>query len=276
MKVLNKDEYHKANKLLGSLPINTLFAQSVANHSVSGSIFVDDSSSPGTFYIAHPYGMSLLLGETTNRKFNEWLYDYLTNRQQKRVKDEWLQVFPAEWNLRLEEILGPDLIKQDPYGMNTVGKVTEYTRVNFKFNRSKYQELRKNIHLPPDYELTTEKKVIYENMPGSVVPRHFWNNAQDFADRARAFALIHQGEIISTAFSSFLIDRYLEIGIETVELYRGRGYASHLCSLLIDDCIRHGFEPVWACRSDNAGSYGLAVSLGFEPAISIPYYKLVK
>lgn len=33
-------------------------------------------------------------------------------------------------------------------------------------------------------------------------------------------------------------------------------------------------SPVWACRMQNRGSYNLARSPGFEPALEIPYYRL--
>lgn len=274
MKTLSLGEYYKVNEPLGSIHINTLFARAVADHYVSGTIYVNDCYSPSTFYIAHPYGMSLLFGETTNEKFNEMLFDFLINSNKMRVKSEWLQVFSTEWNSKLEEILGSYLIKYSPHISDTESKVVEYTRVNFKFNINKYNELRKKFHLSPNHKVNTNNHYIYENMQGNVIPRYFWNN-KDFADRAVAFSLIYQGEIVSTAFSSFLIDGYLEIGIETIEKYRGKGYAAYVCSLLIEYCIEQGFEPVWACRLDNSGSYRLAMSLGFEPLIAIPYYKLV-
>lgn len=275
MKALKTSEYYKADGQLRTLPINTLFARSIVNHYVSGSVYVNDSVSPSTFYISHPYGMSLLFGETNNIQFNNALFSYLVNRDKKRAKGEWLQVFPAEWNQRIEEILGPYLIKNKPHIINDESKVIEYTRVNFTFNVSKYNEFRRNLILPPNYTVNTVKDYIYENMQGSVIPRCFWDNAEDFNNRGIAYCLIHQGEMASTSFSSFLVDRYLEIGIETLEKHRGKGLALYVCSLLIDYCIKHGFEPVWACRSDNAGSFRLAQSLGFEPSLSVPYYKLV-
>ena len=185
--------------------------------------------------------MSLLYGEADDYKYNNALSGYLLNKEKQRVSNEWLQVYPAKWSQRLADILGENL----------------------------------EINLPPGYSINTIKNFIYDNMQGIVTPRNFWNNAEDFTERAIAYGLIHQGNLVSTSFSSFLVERYLEIGIESLERYRSKGLASYACSLLIDYCIEHELEPVWACRSDNHGSYGLALRLGFEPFLSIPYYKLV-
>lgn len=65
-----------------------------------------------------------------------------------------------------------------------------------------------------------------------------------------------------------------EIGVETRPEYRRRGYAWVAAARLIGECLGMGLEPVWSCRKENRGSYELACSLGFEPTIDIPYYRL--
>jgi RimJ/RimL family protein N-acetyltransferase len=69
-------------------------------------------------------------------------------------------------------------------------------------------------------------------------------------------------------------DNYLELGIETVEAYRGKGLAQSVCSALIDYCLQNNYEPVWSCRFENTASYRLAQKLGFEPVSTRTYYKL--
>jgi len=51
-----------------------------------------------------------------------------------------------------------------------------------------------------------------------------------------------------SAYSAYIHDNYLELGIETVEEYRGKGLAQYVCSALIDYCLQNNFEPVWSCR----------------------------
>jgi RimJ/RimL family protein N-acetyltransferase len=111
-------------------------------------------------------------------------------------------------------------------------------------------------------------------MPGSVVPKYFWNNAEDFLERGAGYSVLHQGKLAATAYASFVIDDMLELGIETVEQFRGRGFGKYACCALIDHCLERGLEPVWACRLENTGSYKLAQKVGFEDIAHIPYYRL--
>jgi L-amino acid N-acyltransferase YncA len=50
--------------------------------------------------------------------------------------------------------------------------------------------------------------------------------------------------------------------------------ALYTCSALIDYCLANNFEPVWACRHENTGSFRLAEKIGFESVRTIPYYQL--
>lgn len=69
-------------------------------------------------------------------------------------------------------------------------------------------------------------------------------------------------------------NRIFELGIETVPEFRSRGFAEMVCAVLIDFCIRNHYEPIWACRQENTGSYQLALKPGFEVLTIIPYYQL--
>jgi RimJ/RimL family protein N-acetyltransferase len=114
----------------------------------------------------------------------------------------------------------------------------------------------------------------FEQMPGSVIPLKFWDSAKDFKQKGKGFTLLHNGEIASTAYSAFVHEDKLEIGIETVEKYRGYGFAELTCCKLIDYCLEMDLIPVWSCRFENTASYKLAQKLGFEPTLMIPFYRL--
>lgn len=69
MKRLERKDYYKAIEPLGKVKINTMFAESVVKQVIPGSVYVDDIVNPRAFYIAHPCGMSLLIGESDNEEF---------------------------------------------------------------------------------------------------------------------------------------------------------------------------------------------------------------
>jgi L-amino acid N-acyltransferase YncA len=81
--------------------------------------------------------------------------------------------------------------------------------------------------------------------------------------------------IVSIAFSSCIFENQLEIGVETSKDYRGKGFAKYVCNTMLNYCITNNFEPIWACRKENVGSYNLAKSLGFEECVTLPYYELI-
>lgn len=187
---------------------------------------------------------------------------------------EWMQVFPADWDAVLKDLLHENLVVFG-YQHSSADTIELNTRVNFRFNKEKFLNGKKeNDKVDPDIRIARTDKDAFEAMKGSVVPLHFWNNADEFMDRGIAFSLFYDGELASTAFSAYIHDDKLELGIETYEEFKGKGLAYKICSALIDYCLENGFEPVWACKRDNTGSYQLAQKLGFENFKEISYYRL--
>jgi len=271
---LEKSEYHKVRAPLREVGINHLFAIAVAEGHISGTIYVDNAENPRSFYVTHPYGMSLLFGETTNKEFNSWLLGHALNIFKTRDRYEWLQVFPDTWNKLIATQWANYLVKSKDNVDNAINnKIEENTRVNFKFNKTSYLDF-KHKHPLTDLKTFRTDRQMFENMQGSVIPVHFWDNANDFYNRAIAFSVLDGSEVASTAFSAFVVGNQLEIGIETSDGFRGKGYAINTCLALIDYCLEHDYEPIWACKLENTASYLLAQKLGFEPTIYWPFYRL--
>jgi GNAT superfamily N-acetyltransferase len=274
MVILDRKNYDKVLGPLVNMKLNNLFARMVAERKVTGSIFVDREDEPRVFHIVHPYGMSLLIGDSSEDAFNSELLDYMLNARGLRKSPEWLQAYPGHWNALLACSLGSMLVAfssgNEP---DRDGLVEENTRVNFRFNREKYMLTKENLDSPP-LPLRRVDKELFVKMKGTVVPGSFWDNAQDFLRQGAGFSFVINGDPVSTAYSAYVIDNQLELGIETLPAYRGRGLALFVCSALIDYCLESGYEPVWSCRLENSASYRLALKLGFEPVRTWPYYRL--
>ncbi|WP_410771187.1 GNAT family N-acetyltransferase [Fontibacillus sp. BL9] len=273
---LNVEDYSKAIEPLEQVPINTLFAESVLSGKVKGTVYVDDPIRPEAFYIAHSNGMSLLFGNTENRAFLEGLRNYLLNAGQIRESAEWLQAYPDNWNTFIRSLIGPGQSNNDTALRNTSDfnqPITENSRINFTFDRQKYEAAASQSSAESFHIIPTNGE-IFHKLNGRVSPNLFWIDAEQFLAEGYGFSLLKNGEAVSTAFSAYRNGNQLEIGIETAESARGKGYAFHVSLALIAYCLEHGLEPVWACRRENEGSYYLAQKLGFVPSISLPYYRL--
>ncbi len=274
---LDTKDFGRAAAALAEVAGDPLFARAVVERRVSGRLFVDRADDPRTFYILHSYGMSLLTGDRTNEEFNRALRAYALNENGARggrTGHEWMQVWPAGWNEVLVGLLGDVLV---PAAGNTRdrGVVELNGRANFRFSPAVYGR-RVRRALPPGVEIVPTDAAMFEAMPGAVVPKFFLDSADDFVADGVGFSLLCDGKLAATAFSAYFLGDKLELGIETVAEFRGRGFAELVCAALIDWCVERGYEPLWSCRFENVASYALAQKLGFEPTSITPYYRLAK
>lgn len=274
MKLLEKENYSKLIEPLKKVTINNLFARAVIEQRVSGKVYVDDCLNPSTYHVVHPYGMSLLFGNHTNHTFNKAFKEYALNSNGLRTSHEWMQAFSGKWDNVLSDLFEDCSVSSSKNTNNNFEEAIELnTRVNFWFNISKYIECKRNLPALPHTIVRTNRD-LFHAMKGSVIPSNFWDSADDFIEEGVGFSLMTENQLACTAYSAFIFDDMLELGMETVPKFRGKGFAKHTCSRLIDFCLENNYQPIWACRLENTGSFRLAQALGFEPTIQIPYYRL--
>lgn len=274
MKLLAENHYYKVTEPLEKVTINTLFAQDIIQQKIKGKIYVDNIDAPNTFYIVHPYGMTLLLGAHNNESFNADFKEYSLNIGNIRNHFEWMQAYPNAWHPVLAELYKDCIIRSsDNKNQLNHGIIELNTRVNFKFNPQKYRDIKTSFP-SDDVKIVRTDSVIFRNMKGSVIPHYFWKNEQDFLNNGVGFSLLYQNQPASTAYSACIQGNQLEFGIETAEDFRGKGFAEMVCLALLEYAIKNNFEPVWACKLENKESYNLAQKLGFEPSLEIPFYRL--
>jgi L-amino acid N-acyltransferase YncA len=276
MELLDKNQYSKLTDKVKEVSFNNLFARAVVENLVTGTIYVDNPLDIKTAYIVHPYGMTLLLGDTNQDHFNEQFKEYALNTENKRKSFEWMQSYPGHWETKLNELFGDQLISSEKNGLRHEKGIIELnTRVNFKFDKATFLA-KKVANSNPEIKIVPADRQQFREMRGTVVPKYFWDCEDDFFDNGMAYSLLYKGELASMAFASYKFDDQFELGIETHPEFRGKGLAEIVCSALIDYCIEKNYEPIWACRKENTGSYKLAPKLGFHPALELPYYRLSK
>ena len=276
MEILEKEKYSKLIEPLKKVTINNLFARAVVEQKVSGKVYVDDRANLETYYVVHPYGMSLLFGNHTNHTFNKAFKEYALNSNGLRTDYEWMQAFPGKWNTVLSDLFENCSISSSKNVTNHFEGVIELnTRINFRFSIHKYNNFKRNLPTLP-HDIVRTDQDLFHAMKGSVIPSNFWDNADDFVARGVGFSLLVENQLACTAYSAFIFDDMLELGMETISKFRGKGFAKHTCARLIDFCLENNYQPVWACRLENTGSFRLAQALGFEPTLQIPYYRLCK
>lgn len=139
------------------IPFNNLFARAVVENKVTGKVYVDNRFDIKTAYIVHPYGMTLLLGDSNNEKFNQQFKTYALNRDNKRDYFEWMQTYPSSWDNKLKNLFGNQLISSDQNSSKPeLGIIELNTRVNFKFDKTSYLAKRKETDNPNIKIILTE------------------------------------------------------------------------------------------------------------------------
>ncbi|MCL2426477.1 MAG: GNAT family N-acetyltransferase [Oscillospiraceae bacterium] len=259
---LSKDSYGILLKPVLQTPFNMLMARSVIERHADGRIFVDSCESPQSFYIVHSYGMTFLCGDCSNDMFNKGLFDYFNGISWNRKNDEWLQAFHRDW----DAVMGC-LVDEH--------KAISYSRLNFKFSSAEFNEKYNQVD-KSQYEIISIPMDMLFKISGSVVPKDYWRTPKQFSEIAKAFTVIIDGKPVSTAFTSARHDDKLEIGIETIKEYHGKGLGYLACAKLIEYCIENNLEPVWSCRLENTASANLAKKLGFNEVARFPYYHIPK
>lgn len=269
MELLSKHALEKhRNKIMEQLnfvPFNILFAKNVVEQKMTGEVFVDNTDYPQIFYILHSYGMSLLLGKSSD-EINYKFLENILSRNVEKNKVEWMQAYPYEWDFTIKKTLKDCIYTHTP-------PIELDIRVNFTFNLSKYANSKKEV-IDENIVILKTTKEDFENIKGSVIPKYFWHNSDEFINNGIGYSLFYKNSLASLAFSAVVDGKYVELGIETQEQFRGKKIAYKVCHALIQYCLEEGFEPIWACRKSNVGSYKLAEKLGFEESQTIPYYKL--
>ncbi len=276
MYLLPKEKYPLAAQRLREVTINNMFARSVLERHVDGLVYADNPDSPAAFYVIHPYGMALLYGKVSDVFLQPQLRNHLLGIDGKRVGNEFLQVFPSTLEHRIDDTLGTKLcasgIETKPAVPDV--RVIKHQRINFKFRPNKFARLLAGINLNHCDFIKVDSD-LFNQTKGSVVPHKFWNNAADFITHAVGFAINYRGKPAAIAFASFIHDHMLELGIETQPQFQQKGLATLVSAKLISYCLENELEPVWACKKGNAGSYNLALKLGFEATTYLPYYELL-
>lgn len=83
-----------------------------------------------------------------------------------------------------------------------------------------------------------------------------------FEAREPRMAVIEDGIVVSICFSSRLTERAAEAGVETLEEYRGRGYAPQVVAAWARSVRDTGRIPLYSTSWDNLASQAVARKLG--------------
>jgi len=95
---------------------------------------------------------------------------------------------------------------------------------------------------------------------------------EDALNDLKGFFLMKDDEILCEAIAGPEILGTREMGVDTSESHRQRGFATITCAKLINTCEQQGLQTYWNCNQANTASKKLARKLGYQTEKE---YKLV-
>jgi hypothetical protein len=99
----------------------------------------------------------------------------------------------------------------------------------------------------------------------------FYSDMFGSADRALEKTLglfLMNGEtILCEAWAGCNVSGTIEIGVNTIESERRKGYATATCARLILACEALGYQTYWNCAKQNTASRALAQKLGYRTSV---------
>lgn len=209
--------------------------------------FADSEQNPSVGFVWHPIQGCFIAGDPGSEALRG-LIDYVTDVAGLTFmlisvpSEEWADVIASNFE---------DLVK--------------YERSSFEFTNSCLEQIQSwHERVPEGYEVrqidTESAKFI-----GNVDPVFSWTwpESDDFVRRSIGFCTMHQGQVVSVAWSAFPPNNYMEFAVATLPEHQRKGLCPITCAPLVLYCLSHGIKPIWSANALNEASHKAAEKLGF-------------
>ena len=118
------------------------------------------------------------------------------------------------------------------------------------------------FHDPAVRELTPKDLSTLKAAPAVLQGVGFGDLSAMLRDGLAAGAIV-EGRLVAIARTSAITDLHADIGVSTLEPFRGRGFATAAASIVARRVLQTGRIPVWSAGEDNFASLRVARKVGF-------------
>ena len=98
-----------------------------------------------------------------------------------------------------------------------------------------------------------------------------WGSTREMLEEGVVAGTVVKGDLVAIAFTSARSARHADVAVNTLERWRGCGFATAAASLLARRLQEVGQIPVWSTGEDNRASLRVAQKLGFAPIAQRTY-----
>jgi GNAT superfamily N-acetyltransferase len=214
----------------------------ILNGDATGRILADDAVHPTYAIVQEPGDGAIYMGGSLTAPILSKAIDWL-----RKDKD----VVVGLW-------YGDPLWQLLPPGPEYDGAAIDFTHRPVGEGLSQFLQLPEGCRLQPiDHDLF-QRLANYE----WAVP--MFGSTEKALEKGLGYCLMRDDAVLSEAFAGPFANGMIEIGTETHEPYRRRGYATITCAHLIRACEAKGYQTFWNAAKQNVASIALARKLGYR------------
>lgn len=246
------DDYGKVAHLISEIEVDKVYPMSILEGYQSGEVWVDDTINPSFCLFWHYCGFAYIAGKYDDQIVSE-IIEFMHNPSEGHSGRLALQT-------GIDERIQSMILKDE--------KVQKKEQYLFYFPEKKSDSLGVKY----DFEIQPIDSANYALFSGRIIPAFSWESEEQFLKYGFGYCIMQDKQFVACAFSSGISDEYVDIGVETSEDFRGKGYGKIVAMAMIEEIFRRKKIPVWECDVTNEASRNLACSLGFEIRGTHPLY----
>jgi len=217
-----------------------------------GTVWVNDRQTPTAALVCTNCGYMFVLGNATNQCFNQAICSTIFNSvlPGSPGSEVILFSFSEKWRVILDELL----------------KEREAQRIHrclFDLDEEMFRKrsLQQEMLLPEGFTITS----LQDRSTASTLNLTTWFDTDRFIRDGFGYCILHSDQVVSACYSVFLGGGEAEVDVFTADDYRRHGFAHRVATAFIEESLKRGIEPAWACWPHRQASQSLARKLGFRP-----------
>lgn len=121
-----------------------------------------------------------------------------------------------------------------------------------------------NIQLPARYSLLPRDEALFRRSFDYESTVDLFGSLENVLRHTLGVTILDGDTLVCEAATGAPTQGWIEVGVTTVEAYRGQGFANIACAHLIDLCEAQGYKTWWDCAKQNTPSVKLAKKLGYQ------------
>jgi GNAT superfamily N-acetyltransferase len=264
---LDPSNYWRARAVFQGLNFHLAVA-AILGGSASGKVFVDDAANPQSG-LAWTKGRVHLSGNAGNEDFNRVAGRLFAESIYPRARAAGQAAISVFYDRQDWEPVISTLILKDRH---------PFTAQREYYSLKKLEHDWQNL-LPAGYrvelvgaQLLADRQLgNLERLEAELCSER--ESVSEFLERSFGTCLVYGDHLVSWCLSEYNHSNRCEIGIETIEAYQRRGFATLTASALVEHARSLGIDRIgWHCAARNTASGAAARAIGFVKERDYPAY----